>query len=102
MAVAGMLVAVAAITPAGAQAPLDRQARVWAASCASCHGTEGRAQGLIPALAGRDLAVLLAALAEFNAGQRPAASVMHQHTKGYSDDELRRIAQYYASLPATR
>jgi cytochrome c553 len=79
---------------------LDRQARVWAASCATCHGTDGHAQGVIPALAGRDVATLLAALGEFKAGQRPAASVMHQHAKGYSDDELRRIALYYASLPA--
>ncbi|MFM2065777.1 MAG: hypothetical protein RLZZ584_686 [Pseudomonadota bacterium] len=78
----------------------DRQARAWAASCATCHGTEGRAQGLIPVLAGRDAAVLLAALSEFKAGQRPAASVMHQHAMGYSDDELGRIARYYASLPA--
>ena len=83
----------------GAATP-DRQARAWAASCATCHGTDGRAEGLIPALAGRDVAVLQAALTEFKAGQRPAASVMHQHSKGYSDDELRRIAHYFASLPA--
>jgi cytochrome c553 len=106
IAAGAVLAAWLAATPAlaqqaqtGAVAP-DRQARVWAASCATCHGIDGRAQGLIPALAGRDVAVLQAALTEFKTGQRPAASVMHQHSKGYSDDELRRIAQYYASLPA--
>lgn len=88
-----------AAAPVQAQSA-DRQARVWAASCATCHGRDGRAQGPIPALAGRDVAVLLAALGEFKTGQRPAATVMHQHSKGYSDDELRRIAQFYASLPA--
>ncbi|MGR2691034.1 c-type cytochrome, partial [Pelomicrobium sp. P1] len=31
----------------------DLQARSWAASCAACHGTEGRAVGGMPALAGK-------------------------------------------------
>ena len=32
---------------------IDRQARVWAASCAACHGTGGQSQGGIPPI-GRD------------------------------------------------
>lgn len=80
----------------------DRQARVWAASCAACHGTDGRSQGGIPPLAGRDANSLTRALIEFKNGQRPAATVMHQHAKGYSDDELKRIAQFIANTPATK
>jgi cytochrome c553 len=34
---------------------------------------------------------------EFKAGKRPA-TIMHQHAKGYSDDELKRIAQYFSQL----
>jgi sulfide dehydrogenase cytochrome subunit len=83
--------------PVAAAPTLERQARVWAASCAACHGTEGRAQGAIPALAGRDAGALLRALLEFKRGERPTATVMHQHAKGYSDDELRRIANVFAS-----
>ena len=79
---------------------VDRQARVWAASCAACHGTDGRAQGAMPALASRDAEQLLRALAELKAGQRPAATVMPQHVKGYTDDELRRIVQVFAAVPA--
>ena len=77
----------------------ERQVRTWAATCAACHGTEGRDQGAIPAIAGRGAETLYRALIEFKGGQRPAATVMHQHAKGYSDDELRRIAQYFAALP---
>lgn len=79
---------------------LDRQARVWAASCAACHGTDGRGQGAVPPIAGRDAEQLLRTLLEFKNGQRPAATVMPQHAKGYSDEELRRIAQVFAATPA--
>jgi sulfide dehydrogenase cytochrome subunit len=79
----------------------DRQARAWAASCAACHGTGGVTQGqAVPSLAGRDAEVLYRALVEFKTNLRPAATVMHQHAKGYSDDELRRIAQYFSRQAA--
>jgi cytochrome subunit of sulfide dehydrogenase len=91
--------ATAFAVPAAAQG-VDRQARVWAAACSACHGTEGRSPGAIQALAGRDADTLYRALIEFKTGQRPAATVMHQHTKGYTDDELRRIAQVFAGYSA--
>ena len=72
---------------------IDRQARTWAATCAACHGSDGRAQGAIPAIAGQDAGQIFRSLLEFKNGQRPAATVMHQHAKGYTDDELKRIAQ---------
>ncbi len=83
-----------------AQPAPDRQARVWAASCAACHGTDGRTQGDVPAIAGRQAEDLLRTLLEFKNNQRPTATVMHQHTKGYTDDELRRIAQMFAATGA--
>jgi sulfide dehydrogenase cytochrome subunit len=97
-----ILVAGALLVAAGAQAqtpaPVDRQARAWAASCAACHGTGGQSQSGIPPI-GRDPGAILRALLEFKNNQRPAATVMHQHAKGYTDDELRRIA---AVLAATK
>ncbi len=97
--------AVLAVLGAAAALPsraeeVDRHARVWASSCAACHGTDGRAAGAIPALAGRDGNVLYLTLLEFKNGQRPAATVMPQHARGYTDDELRRIALFFASRPA--
>ena len=79
---------------------LDRQARVWAASCAACHGTDGKGVGAVAPIAGREADLLYRTLLEFKNGQRPAATVMPQHTKGYSDDELRRIASFYAAVAA--
>lgn len=75
---------------------IERQARVWAASCAACHGTGGQSQGGIPPIV-RDADAVYRALLEFKNNQRPAATVMHQHTKGYTDDELRRIAAVFAA-----
>lgn len=73
----------------------DTQARAWAASCATCHGTQGHSQGGIPSLAGEDQAQLLQKMLAFKQGTL-AATVMHQHTKGYSDAELARLAAYFS------
>jgi cytochrome c553 len=89
-------------TPAAAQAsPPDRAARSWAATCMTCHTPDPRAPGSIPPISGRDAGTLYQTLLAFKNGQRPDATVMHQHAKGYSDDELRRIAQALAA-PVSR
>lgn len=75
----------------------DDLARDLAASCAACHGTDGRATGRMPVLAGRDRAELLEQLRAFRDGTRES-TVMHQHAKGYTDDELARLAAYFASV----
>jgi cytochrome c553 len=85
--------------PVGAQV-VDRQARSWAATCAACHGADSKAA--IPAIAGRDAELTYRALIEFKTGLRPAATVMHQHAKGYTDEELKRIAQAVALLPVAK
>ncbi len=77
---------------------IDHQARVWAASCAACHGTNGASTSAIPAIAGADKAVLLQKLLAYKQGSLPA-TVMHQHAKGYSDAELERLAAYFSRQP---
>lgn len=77
----------------------DYQARSWAASCAACHGTNGRSEGLegkIPALAGKSKADLLHALMDFKGDRKKTATVMHQHAKGYTDEQLDRLAEYFS------
>jgi len=98
MALCALLAALAA--PPSAAQGVDRQARTWAAACAACHGSDGRSEGAIPVIAGRDADELYRALLEFRDGQRAYATVMHQHARGYSDDELRRIARFFADQPA--
>lgn len=66
------------------------------ASCAGCHGTDGRSPGAIPMLSGRSEEYLRKALLEFRSGER-AATVMGRHAKAYSDEEIRLIAEYLAS-----
>lgn len=88
-------VAVLALAASAAHAELG-QVRVWAAACANCHGTDGRAlQGNEP-LAGKDKDELYQKLMDFKSGRKPA-TLMHQISKGYSDAELQQIAAYFAA-----
>jgi len=82
--------------PAVAQGP--NAARSLAATCFTCHGSDGRSVGGVPpGLAGRDKAELIQTLKDFQSGKRPA-TIMHQHAKGYSDQQLERIADYFAKI----
>ncbi|PIX75878.1 MAG: cytochrome C [Rhodocyclales bacterium CG_4_9_14_3_um_filter_68_10] len=83
--------------PIAASAQQDYKARSWAASCAACHGTNGHSTNEIKPLAGKDKIALVKILKEFRAGERKVATVMHQHAKGYSDDQIERIAAYFAA-----
>ena len=80
-------------------ASIKLQTRTLVASCASCHGTEGRpADGSsAPVLAGVPKATLIAQLKAIKEGTRPA-TIMHQLSKGYTDDQIDRIATYFAAL----
>jgi cytochrome c553 len=95
-----VLVAFGTAATAQTRSATDRQARAWAAGCSTCHGTKGESLGAIPAIPTRDAEALYRILLAFKTGQLPASTVMHQHTKGYTDDELKRIARHYASQPA--
>jgi cytochrome c553 len=90
-----MVAAMAACGPAFGQ--IDYKVRQWASSCAACHGTEGHSEGGMPPIAGRNADELYATMLAFKNGSR-AATVMHQHAKGYSDDELKRIAEYFSRV----
>lgn len=73
-------------------------ARNLAATCANCHGTNGRAvagSGIDP-LAGEDKAKMLKKLGDFKSGAKPA-TIMHQIAKGYTDEQLDLIAAYFAA-----
>ena len=88
----------AALLSAPAWAQDANQARALAATCFTCHGADGRSVGGIPpSLAGQNRDYLLQQLREFRDGKRPA-TIMHQHAKGYSDEQLQAIAGYFASV----
>jgi len=74
------------------------EGRNWAATCTGCHGTNGHSEGGMPLLAGLDKAYIVNAMKEFKAGTKPATG-MHQHAKGYSDEQIDRIAEFFAAQP---
>lgn len=78
------------------QAAEVTRAQMLVNSCAACHGPGGHSPGAIPSLAGKSPEFIERALKEFRAGERPA-TVMDRHAKGYSDEEIRLIAEYFAS-----
>jgi cytochrome c553 len=80
-----------------AQAQTDAlQVRSWAASCAACHGTDGRAQPGMESLAGANKDEMVKKMLDFKAGRKPA-TIMHQLSKGYSDEQIVAIAGYFAA-----
>ena len=79
----------------GAQAQVN-QVRVWAAACANCHGTDGKAQPGMVALAGQTKSDIEQKMLAFKNGQRPA-TIMHQIAKGYSDAQITQLAVYFAA-----
>lgn len=74
------------------------QIKVWAAACANCHGTNGQALPGNEALAGKDKAEMLQKLMDFKSGRKPA-TIMHQLSKGYTDEQLQELAAYFAAQP---
>ncbi len=81
-----------------AQAQIDPlQARSLAASCAACHGTDGRAQPGMVSLAGSNKDDMVRKMLDFKADRVPAATIMHQLAKGYTDEQITAIAGYFAA-----
>ena len=91
-------VAAAAPLYAHAQSPDALYVKSLAATCANCHGTDGRTTdgSAVPALAGMPRDYMLLQLKSFRDGSRPA-TVMHQITKGFSEAQLQQVAGYFAA-----
>lgn len=85
-------------TAALAKDPQRLRTRALAATCAQCHGTDGHAvegEALVR-LAGLPKDYLFNQLLAFRTGQRPA-TIMHQITRGYSQEQLEEVAGYFAA-----
>lgn len=83
---------------ASAQDAQKLRTRALAATCAQCHGTDGHAvegQALVR-LAGMPQDYIVNQLMAFRNGQR-SATIMHQITRGYSQEQLETVAAYFAA-----
>ena len=84
--------------PLACAAQQGATARALAATCANCHGTDGRSVTKeVKPLAGMAQQDLAAALRAFKAGTRPA-TVMHQIAKGYNDAQIEALASYFSGV----
>lgn len=72
--------------------------RLLASQCAQCHGTNGYARGDFEDIAGEEAGDLFEDLSDMKGEDRPE-NIMDHQALGYSDEQIRRIARYYASLP---
>ena len=75
-------------------ADVDYQARGWAATCTGCHGTEGRSIGAIPSIAGMEEKKFAQKMLYYKS-DKAQATIMHQHARGYTLDQINRMARYF-------
>lgn len=85
----GCAALLAVIAPASAA----EAGRLLASQCAQCHGTNGAGPGF-EELAGKDL---FNDLIEMK--YRPIEGIMDRQARGYTDAQLRLIADYLSTLP---
>jgi cytochrome subunit of sulfide dehydrogenase len=66
-----------------------------AASCAACHGSQGKSVGGTSVLAGLDASHFVLQMMAFRDGSR-IATVMHRHAKGLTVGEINDLAVYFS------
>lgn len=84
--------------PWAGAAPAADMPPAGAVACSGCH-PPAPADGPVPGLAGRPAAEIVEQMQAFRTGARPA-TVMDRIAKGFTDDEIRRIAAWLAQQPA--
>jgi sulfide dehydrogenase cytochrome subunit len=101
LAGAGLALALLTLASTASAQSQSPDIAVLAGPCANCHGTDGKAKGLIPSLAGRP-ATTLAALLKAYKGETPppGTTIMNRLVKGYSDEQLEALANYFAAIKA--
>jgi cytochrome c553 len=67
-----------------------------ASSCSGCHPGSRSVDTPVDRLTGRNPAEIVTAVQAFRSGQRPA-TVMDRIAKGFTDDEIKAIAEWYGA-----
>jgi sulfide dehydrogenase cytochrome subunit len=67
-----------------------------AASCTGCHAASAKVETNVPRIAGRNPAEIVAAMEAFRSG-RKSATVMDRIAKGFSEAEIRAIAEWFGA-----
>lgn len=93
---AGFAALVASQVSVAQAATQPHPGRLLASNCFQCHGTEGR--GGFERLAGKSSSDIYGDMREMKL-KTSGNDIMKAHAKGYTDAELRLIADYFAQLP---
>jgi cytochrome c553 len=94
----GAVLALAAVQAATAQttsSSTPHPGRLLASNCFQCHGTNGRSVADIERLAGKSASEVYNELREWQLKGEPD-SIMSRHAKGYTDAQMRLIADYFS------
>ncbi|WP_051661368.1 cytochrome c [Bosea sp. 117] len=81
-----------------ATAPADAAPPRGATSCTGCHPRTA-SRGPVPTLNGRPAAEIAEQMTAFKTGERPS-TVMTRIAKGFSEDEIRALAEWFAANAA--
>lgn len=93
----GMVASLAFAAAASVPAQEISRAEVIATTCYTCHGTYGVSPGSIPSINDISAERMISILQGYRSGQR-VSTVMGRHASGYTDDEIREVAQYFGNL----
>ena len=72
-------------------------ARLLAAQCFQCHGTNGQSKTGIESISGENYGELLNELREMQ--NNSSNNIMHSQIRGYNDSQLQAISAYLSTLP---
>ena len=82
-----------------AQLAAEPTAEMMAATCAGCHGPEGRSTGpATPTLAGYSEGYFIDSMIGFKEGERQG-TIMNRIAKGYTEEQIESMATYFAEQP---
>ncbi len=64
-----------------------------AAQCEACHGMGGKGAAPMPAISGMEIADMVDIMKAF-ASKEEVSTMMYRHAQGYTDEELKMMAEY--------
>ncbi|CCQ73739.1 c-type cytochrome [Magnetospira sp. QH-2] len=73
------------------------RAELLASNCYNCHGPNGESLGIIPALKGITAERMIGYMGDYK-GDTKTAPIMNRIAKGYSDKEIKAIAEYLEKI----
>ena len=85
--------------PVAGQGSTPKVAQSLAATCASCHGTNGVSVGEVASLASKPKDEIVRKMQDFKTGRVPG-TIMPQLAKGYTDEQIDLVAAWFAAQRA--